>query len=97
MEYAIGTLSLSLRIDHSRSLKDKRQVLRSLKDRIKRRHNVAVAEVAHQESWQQSTVVAITVATTAGQARQVLDAVHQDAVHLLGRDLHEAEIDVSSC
>ena len=97
MEYAIGTLTLSIRVQHSRSLKDKRQVLRSLKDRIKRRHNIAVAEVAHQQSWQESTVVAITVATTTAQARQVLDAVHHDAVQLLGRDLYETDLDVSSC
>ncbi len=97
MEYAIGTLSLRIRIEHSGSLKDKRQVLRSLKDRIKRRHNVAVAEVAQQKSWQDSVVVAVTVATTAGQARRVLDAVHHDAVQLLGRDLCEADLDVTSC
>ena len=96
MEYAIGTLTLSIRVEHSRSLKDKRQVLRSLKDRIKRRHNVSVAEVAHQQSWHESTVVVINVATTARQAKQILDAVHHDAVQLLGRDLFETDLDVSS-
>lgn len=97
MEYAIGTLTLCIRVEHSRSLKDKRQVIRSLRDRTKRRHNVSIAEVAHQQSWQESTVVVITVATTAGQARQTLDAVHHDAVQLLGRDLYETDLDVSSC
>ena len=97
MEYAIGTLTLRIRVEHSRSLKDKRQVLRSLKDRIKRRHNVSVAEVGNQQSWQESTVVVINVATTAGQTRQILDAVHHDALQLLGRDLYEMDLDVSSC
>lgn len=97
MEYAIGTLTLCIRVEHSRSLKDKRQVLRSLKDRVKRRHNVSIAEVAHQQSWQASTVVAIAVTATAGQAKQVLEAVHRDAVQLLGRDLYKTDLDVSSC
>lgn len=94
MEYAVGTLELRIRVEHSRSLKDKRQVLRSLKDRLAKRHNVAVAEVAHQDSRRDAAVVAVTVATAARQAQEILDAARGDAEEALGRSLLEARSDV---
>ncbi len=93
MEYRVGTLCLRIRVEHSRSLKDKRRVLRSLKDRLKRRHNVAVAEVAYQDSWRDAVVVAAAVASSANGIRRVLDSVHEDAVHVLGRSLQDAAFD----
>lgn len=93
MEYRVGTLCLRIRVEHSRSLKDKRRVLRSLKDRLRRRHNVAVAEVAHQDSWQDAVVVAAAVAGSARGVRRILDSVHRNAVRVLGRSLQDAEFD----
>ena len=46
---------LELELPFSSSLKDKRQILRSLKDRL-RRKNVSVIEAGHQELWQRATV-----------------------------------------
>ena len=46
---AVGLLTLRVHINHAQSLKDKRQVLRALKDRL-RRFNVAVSEVDFQET-----------------------------------------------
>ena len=46
---------LELQLPFSSSLKDKRQTLRSLKDRL-RRKNVSVVESDHQDSWQRATV-----------------------------------------
>lgn len=60
----VGLLSVELFIPHAQSLKDKRMVLRSIKDRLKK-FNVAVAEVEHQDVWQRAGlgVVAISNAT----------------------------------
>lgn len=52
----IGVLRISLHIDAARSLKAKRQVLRSLKDRLSSRFNVAVAEVDDQDLWQRAVL-----------------------------------------
>ena len=93
MEYRVGTLCLRIRVEHSRSLKDKRRVLRSLKDRLRRRHNIAIAEVAHQDSWQDAVVVVAAVAGSARGIRRVLDSVHENALHVLGRSLQDAEFD----
>ena len=96
MEYHVGTLTLRIRIEHSRSLKDKRQVLRSLKDRLRKRHNLGISEVGGQESWQDAVVVMAAVAASAGGVRRILDGAHEDAVRALGRDLIDAEFENSA-
>jgi uncharacterized protein YlxP (DUF503 family) len=70
----IALLSLELYLPMSQSLKDKRMVLRRLKDRLGA-HNVAVAEVAHQELWQRAGLGVVTVATSDEMADKTLTAV----------------------
>ena len=93
VEYVVGVLSLQIHVEYSRSLKDKRRVLRSLKDRLSKRHNIAIAEVAGQNSHRDAVVVATAVASSEHGTRRVLDAVHQDAVRVLGRSLLSADLD----
>ena len=57
----IGLLTLEIHIADAQSLKDKRQVLRSLKDRLRAHFNVAVAELEHQELWQRSRVGVVSI------------------------------------
>ncbi|HET8707391.1 MAG TPA: DUF503 domain-containing protein, partial [Pseudomonadales bacterium] len=45
----------------SQSLKDKRQEIKSIKDRIKTRFNAAVAEVGFKEEWQRALIVVVLV------------------------------------
>ena len=52
----IGVLYVRVFIAHARSLKDKRMVLKSLKDRIRVRHNVSVAELDGLDKWQTATL-----------------------------------------
>ena len=91
---AIGLLTLEIHIPDSRSLKDKRQVLRSLKDRLRGRFNVAVAELDHQESWQRSQVGVVSLSNEAAHLEQSLRAVLKEAEEILGRDLagHDLEM-----
>lgn len=58
----IGLLQAAISIPESRSLKDKRAVLRSLKDRVKNNMNVSVAEVAQHDLWQSAELAFVTVA-----------------------------------
>jgi uncharacterized protein YlxP (DUF503 family) len=58
----IGLLSISVSIPEARSLKDKRMVLRSMKDRIVHRMNVSVAEVGKQDAWKFADLAFVTVA-----------------------------------
>ena len=58
----IGLVTASISIPHAQSLKDKRMVLRSLKDRIVNKMNVSVAEVGQQDAWKYSELAFVTVA-----------------------------------
>ena len=57
----IGVLSARISIPEARSLKDKRSVVRSLKDRILNRMNVSVAEVGDQDQWKFAQLAFVTV------------------------------------
>ena len=52
----VGICSLDLVLPENRSLKGKRQVLRKVKDRVKSRFNVSIAEVDHLDSWNRATL-----------------------------------------
>ena len=81
---AVGVLTLDIHVEHSHSLKDKRNVVKSLKDRLRHRFNVSVAEIDGQESWQRSVVAAVTVSASRQRAEQVLQSVESDAAGVLG-------------
>jgi uncharacterized protein YlxP (DUF503 family) len=70
----VGLLSIELHIPGARSLKEKRMVLRGVKDRIKK-FNVAVAEVEYQDLWQRSGLSVATVSNDERHADQELAAV----------------------
>jgi uncharacterized protein YlxP (DUF503 family) len=65
----------------SQSLKDKRMVLRRLKDRL-RDENVAVAEVAYQDLWQRAGLAVVTVATADEVAERTLASVMDEIERL---------------
>lgn len=52
----IGILQLELRIQQADSLKDKRRVIKSLRDRIANRHNVSIAEVGALDEYRRSFI-----------------------------------------
>jgi uncharacterized protein YlxP (DUF503 family) len=64
----VGIVRIELHLPASRSLKDKRSVVRGLKDRIRDRVHAAVAEVDHQDLWQRCT---LGVAVVSGESHQV--------------------------
>lgn len=59
----IGVLEVSFRLPESGSLKDKRQVVRSLKERIRNRFNVSVAETEGHQTWRSCTLAFAAVAS----------------------------------
>jgi uncharacterized protein len=90
----IGLLTLEIYIPEAHSLKDKRQVLRSLKDRLRGKFNVAVAELEGQDSWQRSVVGVVSLSNNNTHLEQSLRNVLEDSERLLGRDLigHDLEV-----
>ena len=90
---AVGVLTLELRLENSHSLKDKRHVVQSLKDRLRTKFNVAVAEIDHQDLWQRALVAAVTVSSDRAHSERVLQTVEQEASDLLGPQLISAVVE----
>jgi uncharacterized protein YlxP (DUF503 family) len=83
----VGIVRIDLHLPGATSLKDKRVIVRSLKDRIRQRALASVAEVEHQDLWQR---VALGVAVVSGERRQVtelLQTVRQQVHRTYGAEL----------
>jgi uncharacterized protein YlxP (DUF503 family) len=70
----VGLLTIEMHVPSSQSLKDKRAVLRRVKDRLKK-FNVAVSEVEHHDLWQRAALAVVTVSTDQPHADRELAAV----------------------
>ena len=96
MTMVVGVCRLTLRMPENSSLKDKRQVIKSLTTRLRNKFNLAVAEVEDNETWQIATIGLTCVSNDARHARQILDS----AIEFVERtrpdaELLDSEIDVS--
>jgi uncharacterized protein YlxP (DUF503 family) len=91
---AVGLLTLELHIADAQSLKDKRQVIRSLKDRLRGKFNVAVAELDFQDSWQRSVIGVVTLANEESYVQEVLQKVLHEADQVLGSLLISQALDL---
>jgi uncharacterized protein YlxP (DUF503 family) len=83
----IGVYTFELHLPGARSLKNKRQVVRRLKDRLRSRHNVAVAEVAdHADRWQRASLAVVSVASGRDALERLFEAVHREVeLHVPGQ------------
>lgn len=85
----IGVISWELEIVGAHSLKEKRSVVKGLKDRLHDRFNISVAETAHQDVWQRAELSACVMASD----RKVADSVLQKADDLVSADYRARIID----
>lgn len=69
----VGVIGWELQLFEARSLKEKRRVVKSLKDRLRNRFNVSVAETGYQDSWQRAELTASVVATDRRRAESIMD------------------------
>jgi len=68
----VGVITWELHLVACHSLKDKRHVLKSLKDRLHQRYNVSAAETGHHDAWQRAELSACVVSTDRRHAESVL-------------------------
>lgn len=71
----IGVRSFELHLPAAHSLKDKRSIVKSLKDRLHNEFNVSVAETAHFDVWQTAELTVCLVTGERRHAASVLEAV----------------------
>ncbi len=86
----IAFLTLELHIEAAHSLKDKRQVLRSLKDRLRASFNVSVAELDPSSLWNRATIGAVAISDSRDYLDGLMRNVERAATRIANN--HGAEI-----
>ena len=71
----IGTLTVTLYLHATESLKDKRQIVKSLIETTRQKFNVSIAEVDDLDKWRKATIGIACVANDKRYLNQVLDKV----------------------
>jgi len=75
----VGVLTLEIHFPYARSLKDKRHHLKGFKDRVRNKHNVALAEVDFQDKWQRALVAVAAVNSAASVVEDLLNRILREA------------------
>ncbi|PYX10578.1 MAG: DUF503 domain-containing protein [Acidobacteria bacterium] len=92
----IAFLTLELRIEHAQSLKDKRQVVRSLKDRLRVQFNVAVAELDSNGLWNRATLGVVSVSDSRDYLDGLMKNVERQALRIAnnrGADVADSSVE----
>ena len=92
----VGILRLTLYVQGASSLKDKRQVVRKVVDRLRSRFNVSVAEVGDNDVWQRAVIGICAVANDRSFVNEVLDKCVRDAGAIAEIVNREMEIETYS-
>ena len=78
----IAFLTLEIRIEGAHSLKDKRHVVRSLKDRLRAGFNVSVSELESNDLWQRATVGVVSISDSRDYLEGLMANVERTAVRV---------------
>jgi uncharacterized protein len=78
----VAALTIQLSIPLSRSLKDRRQVVRSMKDRLRQGFNVSVAELDEAITWQSATLGIAAISSSRDYLRGLMEEIEQAATRL---------------
>jgi len=88
---AVGVLTIELRIEHAHSLKEKRHVVKGLKERLRGKFNVSVAEIDDIDLHNSAVLAVATVSSSRPFAEKVLQAVERETADLTGPMLVRVE------
>jgi uncharacterized protein YlxP (DUF503 family) len=78
----IASLTLEIRIEGAHSLKDKRQVVRSLKDKLRAHFNVSVAELEETDLWQRATIGVVAISSSKDYLQGQMQLIEKQAVRI---------------
>lgn len=90
----VGLLTLEIHLPYSHSLKEKRAVLRKIRDRLRSRFNIAVAELDHRDVWQTATLGVVSISDSQSLLDAVLRDVLRETEKILGDDVASHEIEI---
>ena len=89
----VAQLTLELRIEHAQSLKDRRQVVRSLKDQLRQGFNISVAEMDEAVLWQSATLSVVAISRSRDYLHGLIEEVERASRRMLnelGAELADA-------
>jgi uncharacterized protein len=92
----IAFLTLELRIEGAHSLKDRRQVLRSVKDRLRAKFNISVAELDPDDAWQRATIGVVAISSSRDYLDGLMKNVEREATKTAnnsGADVTDSFVD----
>ena len=78
----VAFLTLEIRIEAAHSLKDKRQVVRSIKDRLRNSFNISVAEIDVTDLWQRATIGVVSISSSRDYLEGLMRNVEREAVRI---------------
>jgi uncharacterized protein YlxP (DUF503 family) len=89
----VAQLTLELRIEHAQSLKDRRQVVRSMKDQLRQGFNISIAEMDEAVTWQSATLGIVAISSSRSYLHQLVEEVERAARRMandLGAELADS-------
>src|SRR5262249_16347560 len=86
----VAQLTLEIRIEHAQSLKDRRQVVRSLKDHLRHRFHISIDELDDGTQWRSATIGAVAISHSRSYLQGLVDEVERAARRILNE--HGAEL-----
>jgi len=83
----VGVLTLEIQIPYAHSLKEKRAVILKVRDRLRSRFNVAVAELDQQDAWQHATLGVVSISNSQPLLESVFQQILAETERILGDDV----------
>jgi len=80
----VAAMSIELRIEHAQSLKDRRQVVRSLKEKLRHGFNISVAEMDEAVTWQSATLGIAAISASRDYLTGLMEQVEGAALRIAG-------------
>ncbi len=88
----IGLLSIEIFLPYSHSLKEKRQVINAFRDRVRKKFNVAIAELDFLDKWQRAKLGFITLNNQQSLVEHVLEKIIAEAEQNLEAEILKTEV-----
>lgn len=89
----VGILTLEIELPYSHSLKEKRAVLQKIRDRLRARFNVALAELDHQDVWQRATLGVVSISSSQTVLESTFRQVLEESEKILGQDVASHDLE----
>jgi uncharacterized protein YlxP (DUF503 family) len=92
----VAHLTLEIRIEHAQSLKDRRQVVRSMKDQLRQSFNISIAEMDEAVTWQSATLGIVAISHSRSYLHGLIEEVERASRRManeLGAELTDTFLD----